>query len=120
GLTCATTSDGSDLVARVAVDAAAEPFEVFFQYQATDSSFVSAEADALAAAMLLPAMRRAERLEISAPIAPLLCFNLPRICDIFHTWWPELPRSELCVTPRRNGGDAPPQRAATFFSGGVD
>jgi hypothetical protein len=120
GLVCETTSAGTDLVARVGVDAAAEPFEVFFQYQTTDPTFVSAEADALAAAMLLPAMRRGERLAIPAPIAPLLCFNLPRIRDIFHTWWPEFPSSELCVTPRVNGADAPAPRAATFFSGGVD
>jgi hypothetical protein len=117
---CETTSAATDLVARVGVDTAAEPFEVFFQYQATDPTFVSAEADALAAAMLLPAMRLAEPLTIPQPLSPQLCFNLPRIRDIFHTWWPEFTRSELSLTPRVNRSDAPAPRAATFFSGGVD
>jgi hypothetical protein len=71
--------------------------------------------------MLIPAMRRGEPLHISPPLSAQLCFRLPRIRDIFHTWYPgEFSRIAIHTTPRECTHDKPQPRAATFFSGGVD
>lgn len=114
------TPGGVQLTAHVAEDRGREGFDVYFWYQEIDPAFVAGEPDAMAAAMLLPAMRGGEDLSIAAPISPQLCFSLPRIRDIFHTWWPQFARSELRLTPRTEAAAAPAPRAATFFSGGVD
>jgi hypothetical protein len=97
-----------------------ERVEAYFHYQVPDAGFVEAAADPFAAAMLLPCMRAGEALEIVPPLSPQMCFSLPRIRDIFHTWWPHFTRSELRVTPRASVSPPASERAATFFSGGVD
>lgn len=98
----------------------AAPADVYFDYEVPEPSFVGAGAEALAAALLLPAMRAGETLEIVPPISPLLHFSLPRIRDIFRAWWKEFPHTQIRTTPA--GADQPPRtnRMATFFSGGVD
>jgi hypothetical protein len=96
-----------------------ERAEVYFDYDAPES-FVENIADAFAAAMLLPSMRLGEALEIDPPLSPQTCFNLPRIRDVFCTWWPHLSRSEIRTTAGSVGPPPAQVRAATFFSGGVD
>lgn len=93
--------------------------EPFVEYQ-VDSSFVGSGADTFAAAMLLPAMRAGEALRIDAPVSERLAMMLPRIRDLFHTWWPHLARIDLDVTPAVTPRNAPHSRSAAFFSGGVD
>ena len=97
-----------------------ERVDVYFDYRLPDSTFVDATADALAAALLLPCMRAGEVLEIIPPISPQLCFSLPRIRDIFHTWWPQFSRIQILTTPGVVASDPVRNHAATFFSGGVD
>jgi hypothetical protein len=82
--------------------------------------FVEDPADGLASALLLPAMRAGETLHIAPPVSPRLCVMLPRIRDIFHTWWPHLARIAVDATPAAPRTRVAPARAATFFSGGVD
>lgn len=96
------------------------PVEVFFEFRVPDGNLREATVDAFAAALLLPSMRAGEPLEIVPPLSSNLCFNLPRIQDVFHTWWPHFSRVPISATPRI--GNAPAQRTggATFFSGGVD
>jgi hypothetical protein len=93
---------------------------VYFDYRVPDATYVGTAADPFAAALLLPSMRAGEPLEIVPPLSPRLCFSLPRIRDIFHTWWPHFSRIQIHVKTDTPGPDAVQNRAATFFSGGVD
>lgn len=78
-------------------------------------------ADAFAAACLIKSMRVNEPLEITSPISNRLHVMLPRIRDIYHTWWPALfKRVPIRTTPRSELPAAPQKTTATFFSGGVD
>lgn len=96
-------------------------FDVWFDYPEAYADFVSSEADAFAIAMLVPAMEWREPLVVDPPISPQLAFNLPRIAEIFATWYP----GQLALVPIRTHAAASAihdraPRAATFFSGGVD
>jgi len=93
---------------------------LYFEYEAIDPATIGDDADACLPAMLLPAMRAREELIVERPLSALLCFNAARIRDIFQTWWPELLRSPLRLTPRAEEVEVPSPRAATFFSGGID
>jgi hypothetical protein len=96
-------------------------FEVSFEFTVPNEPFLGgADADPFAAAMLMPCMQSGEPLDILPPISPRLLFNLPRIRDIFHTWWPHLARIPIRAHPRSTRSRSGPDRAATFFSGGVD
>ncbi|WP_426527964.1 hypothetical protein [Bradyrhizobium sp. McL0615] len=96
-------------------------FEVSFEFTVSDEPFAaSAKADAFAAAMLMPCMQSGEPLHIVPPISPRLLFNLPRIRDIFHTWWPHLARVSITAESVTTCNPSRPKRAGTFFSGGVD
>jgi len=81
-----------------------ESIEPYFEFPERYRDFVSASADAVAVALLLPAMRVGEPLEIDPPVSELLAFNLPQIRDISNIWYPELPRIDLRLTTR------PPER----------
>lgn len=94
--------------------------EVYFEFPERFRSFLDESADAFAAAMLLPSMRAGERLEIRPPISPRLLFQLSRIRDVFHTWFPEFERIDIAAGARAVTHLPGPDRAACFFSGGVD
>jgi hypothetical protein len=93
---------------------------VYFRYEVPEAGFVRVAAEAMAAATLLPAMRADRPLAVDGAISPRLCFNLPRIRDIFHCWWPEFRRVALTLQPAADVSDRRGTGAATFFSGGVD
>ena len=93
---------------------------VYISYEVPDAGFVRAAPEAMAAAGLLPAMRAGEPLRIDSEMSPRFCFNLPRIRDIFHSWWPEFGRIELTLRPYADATIRPGAGAATLFSGGVD
>jgi hypothetical protein len=111
--------DGVRFIGSVEKQGSLEMVEVYFDF--TSAAMASAEpnVDAFAAAMLIPAMRANEPLEIVPPISPRLHLQLPRIRDLFNTWYPEFARIEIStvpgktLTPTENG-------AGAFFSGGVD
>ena len=98
----------------------AGPIELYFEFPAEYQDFVSVSADPFVVAMLVPCMENKEPLEVTPPISPQLHFNLPRIRDIFHRWYPYLPQIEIEGRPRVEQPRSRPNRAATFFSGGVD
>jgi hypothetical protein len=102
------------------VERAAARFEVYFDHHLPRGTTLDACADAFAAALLLPSMRAGEPLQIGPPISPQLAFMLPRIRDVFHAWWPQLPRIDIETTSAAVPVDPDHYRAATFFSGGVD
>jgi hypothetical protein len=108
------------LVGEAESDQQSGRFELYFEYPIEYEQFVSPSADTFAAAMLVPAMFQNERLQIDPPLSPSLLFNLPRLRDIFHDWHPGLSRCEIQATAGPAAAKAPTNRAATFFSGGVD
>lgn len=94
--------------------------ELYFEFPDRFRSFLSETADPFIAAMLLPSMWAGERLESVPAVSPALSFNLSRIRDIFHTWYPELQRIEIEAPHRADEPVKKADHAATFFSGGVD
>ena len=119
-VTTRPNGDATRLTGTIQREGPQEQFEVYFEYRAPHEKLVGSGADALAAALLLPAMRAGESLNIVPPISARLSFSLPRIRDIFHTWWPHLPRIEIYSRNSAAHAGPPPDGAATFFSGGVD
>lgn len=100
--------------------AATGSFNLYFQFPAAYGPFVSRSADAFATAMLVPAMHAGEPLEILAPVSSGLGFNLGRIRDVFHTWYPELHRIAIQTPDESAVPEGRGRSAGSFFSGGVD
>jgi hypothetical protein len=119
-VTAHSSRDGVRLAAHVERDFSGESLDVYFDYQVTDREYVHASAESLAAALLLPAMRTGEPLTVIPEMSPRLCFNLPRIRDIFHTWWPECAPVPIDARASKCASKPLAPRAATFFSAGVD
>jgi hypothetical protein len=115
----ASTPDGIAVTGTM-LRAHGEPFRTTMAFDGVAPPADVAAADAMAAAMLIPAMRLAEPLEIVPPLSPLLAASLPRIRDVFHTWYPALARIDIRCTADATPPTSRPGRAATFFSGGVD
>jgi hypothetical protein len=113
------TPTGVRLSATIEWGPSPERLETYFDFQLPDPTFVSDRVDAFAPAMLVPAMRAGESLNIPQPLSPQLCFQLPRIRDLFHLWYPEFAPIPLNITPRTAEPNLVP-RAITCFSGGVD
>ena len=67
-----------------------EPIELYYTFFGAEEGHVDDTADAFAAACLIKSMRVDEPLEIVSPISNRLHVMLPRIRDIYHTWWPAL------------------------------
>ncbi|GIH11869.1 hypothetical protein [Rugosimonospora africana] len=96
----------------------AERWDVWF---AGDDLAVDAAGDAFATALLLPAMRRARRLRIEAPVSARLLDNLAVVQSTVHSWDPRYRPVTVDAAEVAGGGRAPaPRPAAAFFSGGVD
>jgi hypothetical protein len=116
-----TTATTVRLVGEAESDRRPGRFELYFDYPIEYRDFVSASADAFAAAMLVPAMFQREPLQIVPPISPRLLFNLPRLRDIFNAWHPDaLHRCAIEAVAGPAVIRPPVGRAATFFSGGAD
>ncbi len=115
-----TDRDSVSLVGEVQSDRRPEPFELYFKFPIEYTDFVTVSADPFAVAMLAPAMVAGETLQIVPPVSPRLHFQLGRIRDIFHAWYPWLTRSEIEASPGAVDTRPVAHRAATFFSGGVD
>jgi hypothetical protein len=114
-----TQADGVRLTGAIQ-PAIGDVFDVHVDYNGCDAACVATGADGIVAAMLIPAMQAGEDLEVDVPISPLLCFSLPRIRDVFHTWYPAFKRIEIRCLPADPATGERPANAATFFSGGVD
>jgi hypothetical protein len=111
----------SRLRATVATAALSDPFELWFDLPSSDRPFVADRADPWVAALLLPAMRAGEPLEIEAPLSAELAAALPHIQTIYATWMPSALPVEVCAgdgpaTCSGHAGDG----IGLFFSCGVD
>lgn len=115
------SADSVRLVAEAESDRRQGRFELYFEFPIEYEAFVPVSADPFAVAMLVPAMFQDEPLRITPPISPRLLFHLPRLRDIFHAWHPDtLHYIEAEAKPGTIAPSVPSNRAATFFSGGVD
>jgi hypothetical protein len=103
-----------------AAERGGERFEIYFKFPIKALGLVRPSADAFAAAMLLPAMQAGQTLEIVPPLSPKLLFNLTRIRDVFHLWYPQFKRIEISARTLQVPEPPAEPRAASFFSGGVD
>jgi hypothetical protein len=107
------------MTAHVERERTGERIQPYVEY-GMDADYAGPAADAFAAATLLPSMRAGERLSIVPAISPRLCAMLPRLRDLFCSWWPHLARIDIDVTPDEGRPSSRLKRAATFLSGGVD
>jgi hypothetical protein len=116
-----TTADTVRLVGEAESERRQGRFELYFEFPIEYKDFVTVSADPFAVAMLVPAMFQSEPLQITPPLSPRLLFHLPHLRDIFHAWHSDkLTYSEIDARPGTVEPKTPANRAATFFSGGVD
>src|SRR6266404_3669159 len=108
------------LVGHAEMSQSSEKFDIYFQYPVQYRDWLSVTADPFAVAMLVPAMKAGESLVINPAISPQLYFNLPRVRDIFHAWYPDCQRIQIEATTRAENPRPRESRGASFFSGGVD
>lgn len=95
--------------------------EFYYQFSGVHADEVDSSADPFAAACLIKSMRANEPLEIGPSISTRLHVMLPRIRDIYHSWWPDLfKRIDIHTTPRLEPAPTPRNTMGTTFSGGVD
>lgn len=108
------------LVGYVTMERSQQDLQIYLQYPVAYAGFVYDSADPFAAILLIFAMSEHEALEIAPPVSPMLSQRLPRIRDIFHSWYPQFgriavkPQALSAVHVERAG------RTASFYSGGVD
>lgn len=95
--------------------------EFYYKFSGVAPNEVDDSADPFAAACLIKSMRANEPLEINTPISHRLHVMLPRIRDIYHSWWPDLFKPiDIFTKPRTTRDPEPKDAMGTMFSGGVD
>jgi hypothetical protein len=115
-----TTSDSLELRATITSPFLKEPFLLWYRFPLTASQFIAANVgNPLVAALLLPAMKTGEAIELSAPISPKLGKSVKWIQTIYRTWDPTLSFVEIRA-PLREEHPLPGPNVGLFFSAGVD
>ena len=115
-----TCGESLELRAQVSSATLKEPFLLWYRFPAEMSCFISANSgNPFLTALLLPAMKAGEPLEIPAPISPRLAHSIKRIQTIFQAWDRTLSKVEVHAPLRK---DTPPagEEVGLFFSLGVD
>src|SRR3954464_2473089 len=91
---------------------------------AASEEFGGREADCLLPLTLLPAMATASRLKLPKGVSSKLLSSLPKIQDVYCSWWEELFRRVSVEVPEvgreRTTSTRLRDNVACFFSGGVD
>ncbi len=96
-------------------------FELYFRYPEWCEGFLRPNADPFLAAMSVPAAEAGEELSSDLPASPDLLRGLTRAVEVLHTWHPDrLGPLRLEVPLRTHPLPRGPERAACFFSCGVD
>jgi len=118
-------SSGSEceLQARVRSDASRRSFLVLYRFPRGFEGFVSAEnGDPFIPALLLPAMKAHEPLEITAPVSPRLLRSVDAIQRIYRSWDPALSEVKIKAPVREKPLQRVQERSRVglFFSCGVD
>lgn len=113
------TPDGTELRSTVTSEVLGEPFELWFRVPTRLERYLDgANGDPLVPALLLPAMKLGERLEIPCPISARLAHATTRIQTIFRCWEPRLSFIEVCAPRCSRTREA--TEVGLFYSGGVD
>jgi len=104
-------------------DASRRPFLVLYRFPRGFEGFVSPEnGDPFIPALLLPAMKAHEPLEITAPVSPTLLRSVDAIQRIYRSWDPALSEVKIKAPVREKPLQRVQQRSRVglFFSCGVD
>ncbi len=95
--------------------------KLFFRYAEKFNDFLTTDADPFLPALLIPAMRMNEDLEVTPPLSNQLLNNQQRIQDILTTWHPEhFHRITVTASGKINQAKQKPGLDASMFSLGVD
>ncbi len=109
-----------ELRAQVHSRALREPFWLWYRFPEIVSQFIGASfGNLLTVALLLPAMKAGEPLEVPTPVSPRLFQSLKRIQTIHRAWDATLSPVEVYATLRRDA-PTPGTEVGLFFSSGVD
>jgi hypothetical protein len=93
---------------------------LWFSVQTEFSDFISSNADAALAGLLIPAMLRGEDIEVEGNVSARLHYNLNgRLQALIHSVLPELRRARITAASLTTS-EARPRGVATGFSGGID
>ena len=113
-------ANACELRATVTSSALPAPFELWFRTPSRLGHHVDPGAgDALVPALLLPAMKVGEPLEIPVPISARLARATKRIQTIYRCWEPRLSMIDVRAA-RREEHVAAGDEVGLFYSGGVD
>jgi hypothetical protein len=119
-----TSSKGwCELQAQIKSGAARKPFLLRYCFPETMREFLSVEnGDPFLAALLLPAMKVGETLEIPAPVSERLLGSIPRIQSIYESWETTLRNVQVKAPVRQiqRWSTPKPSHRGLFFSCGVD
>jgi hypothetical protein len=108
-----------ELRATVTSPALATPFELWFRIPSRLGHYVDpGVGDALVPALLLPAMKVGEPLEIPVPISARLARATKRIQTVYRCWEPRLSLIDVRASHREHV--AVGDEIGLFYSGGVD
>lgn len=112
-----------ELYAQIRSVALSKPFLLRYRFPKEFKRFISpANGDPFLAALLLPAMRIGEALEIPAPVSAKLLSSAEHIQDIYRCWDTSLSKVTIKTPIRKNYSSLThqPSQVGLFFSLGVD
>jgi hypothetical protein len=113
-----------ELQAKVKTNAARKSFLLWYRFPRAFKNLIDPRnGDPFVAALLLPAMKAREALEIPAPVSPRLVSSAERIQAIYRNWNPGLSEVQVRAPVRRKEElslGAAPSPVGLFFSCGVD
>jgi len=121
-VTVASSQRWCEIQAQVETDASNRSFPIRYCFPLGLQKLVDAQnGDPFVPALLLPAMRLGEQLEINSPVSRKLLGSVPRIQSIYRRWDPTLSEVAVKSPVRQEQPDAGrPRNVGLFFSCGVD
>ena len=115
-----TGGEFCEVYAEVCGEVLKEPFRLWYRFPAIAGPFISTNyGNLLIAALLLPAMKTGEPLEVPVPISPRLYHSLKWVQTIYRAWDRTLSQVEVRA-PLREYIPPAGKEVGLFFSAGVD
>lgn len=112
--------DSVELQAQVDTAMLPAPFRLWYRFPSSLQPRIDAGAgDFLVAALLLPAMKTGEPVNLPVPVSPALAHSLKWIQTIYRAWDPTLSVADV-QTPLRRETAPEGTEVGLFFSSGVD
>ena len=101
------SSDYCELQATVNSKALDEPFNLWYKFPTTCKNYLGVEnGDPFLAALLLPAMRTGEGLDIPTPVSPKLLASISEVQAIYRSWEPRLSRVNISAPVKHDAETA--------------